>query len=187
MQSSNSARQIIQQFSAAIPAMILFITFLSIPLTAAEQMNLSSAETASWIFTLYGIATILSVGLSIVYRQPLLMTGNIFILIFVTSLGQQIAYTDLVGASILAGVVVLILTLLGIVERVAALIPPPIIFGLLAGAIMPLITGIFSSLVEAPVIVGSTFLAYIAGRLILGQRLPATVPALLVWFSCDWL
>ena len=178
--SDSSSRQIIQQFSATIPAMILFVTFLSIPLSGAELMNLSASQTASWIFVVYGLAGILAIVLSFLYRQPFLMTGNIFILIFVSSPGQDIAYSDLVGASILAGIIVLGLTVTGLLERVTAIIPPPIIFGLLAGAIMPLITGIFTSLVEAPVIVGSTFLAYIIGRMVLGKRLPATVPALIV-------
>lgn len=162
----------------AVPLVILFIAALTIPLAAARQMNLSKPETSGWLLALYGIPGLLSLVLTIRYRQPLLLTGNIAVLIFVASLGEHLSYPEIVGASIVAGAGVLGISAFGLAGRLAAWVPPPIVFGLLAGAVLPFVTGIFTSLEGAPVLVGSTLLAFLIGLRILGKRLPAILPAL---------
>ncbi len=83
-------------------------------------MRLSAAETTSWILALYGLPGLLSLWLTLRYRQPLLLTGNIFVLIFVASLGGRLGYPELVGASIVAGASVLLFSALGLTARLAA-------------------------------------------------------------------
>jgi predicted benzoate:H+ symporter BenE len=106
---------------------------LSLPLAAAQEMRLSAAETTSWILALYGLQGLL---LTIRYRQPLLLTGNIFVLIFIASRGGRLGYPELVGASIVAGAGVLLFSAPGLTARLAAWIPAPIVLGLLAGAVI---------------------------------------------------
>jgi predicted benzoate:H+ symporter BenE len=117
--------------------------------------------------------------LTILYRQPLLLTGNIFVLIFIASLGGRLSYPELVGASITAGASVVLLGALGLTARLAVWIPAPIVLGLLAGAVMPFVSRIFTSLGDAPALVGGTILAYFVSRRVLGTRLPAILPALI--------
>ncbi len=50
--------------------------------------------------------------------------------------------------------------------------------GLLAGAVMPFVSDIFTSLEDSPALVGGTVLAYFLSRRVLGFRLPAILPAL---------
>ena len=58
----------------------------------------------------------------------------------------------------------------------------------IAGAVLPFVVDIFSSLstadgripVEVPIMVGSTVLAYLVGQLLLGKRFPAILPSFLV-------
>ncbi|MFN0092191.1 MAG: hypothetical protein ACKVWR_18280 [Acidimicrobiales bacterium] len=40
------------------------------------------------------------------YRQPIVLTGNVFVWIYLVRLGGDIGWSDLVGASMLAGVIV---------------------------------------------------------------------------------
>jgi benzoate membrane transport protein len=163
---------------AAIPLAIFPVAVLSLPLAAAQEMGLSAAQTTSWILTLYGLPGLLGLALTILYRQPLLMTGNIFVLIFVASLGGRLSYPELVGACIVAGAIVVLLGALGLTGRLAAWIPAPIVLGLLAGAVMPFVSDVFTSLGDAPALIGGTVLAYFFGRRVLGARLPAVLPAL---------
>jgi benzoate membrane transport protein len=175
---SDTLRRWLPALGTAVPLIILPIAVLSLPLVAAEEMRLSAAETASWILALYGIPSFLSLVLTIRYRQPLLLTGNFFVLIFIVSLGSRLSYPELVGASILAGVSVVLLGMLGLTVRLANWIPAPIVLGLLAGAVMPFVSGIFTYLGDSPVLIGGTVLAYFLSLRILGNRLPAILPAL---------
>ena len=55
--------------------------------------------------------------LSIRYRQPLILTGNIFAIIFFVSLGDRIAFADLAGASLVAGALVFLAAVFGLTGR----------------------------------------------------------------------
>lgn len=178
MERSESLRRWLPTLGTAVPLAIFPVAVLSLPLAAAQEMRLSAAETTSWILALYGLPGLLSLWLTLRYRQPLLLTGNIFVLIFIASLGGRLGYPELVGASIVAGASVLLFSALGLTARLAAWIPAPIVLGLLAGAVMPFVSDIFTSLGDSPALVGGTVLAYFLSRRVLGFRLPAILPAL---------
>lgn len=178
--SSDVFRRGLTALGAAIPLIILMIAALSLPLTAAQAMNLSTDELNSWILVQYGLCGLLSLLLSIRYRQPLIVTGNVFILIFIVSLGDQLEYAELIGACMMAGVGVLIVTVLGLVGRLMNLIPAPIVLGLLAGVVTPFIADTFTALGGNPLVLGGTVLAYILSRWLLGARVPAVLPAIIV-------
>ena len=55
---------------ASLPAVLIFITVLSIPLHAARGLGLSSEQLTMWIMALYGVPGILGLVLAIRYRQP---------------------------------------------------------------------------------------------------------------------
>lgn len=162
----------------AVPMIILPIVVLSFPVTAAAQMGLSSTELSSWILALYGIPSVIGIVLSWRYQQPLLLTGNVFIMVFIVSIDDEHRFSDLVGATMLAGLAVVILSVLGMTDRLSRLLPPPVVLGLLAGAVLPLAIDIFSFLGNEPLIVGATFLAYLAGQRLQGERVPPVLPAL---------
>jgi hypothetical protein len=103
MLRSPTLRRWLPVLGTAIPLVILPIAILSIPLAAAQEMGLSEAETSSWILAVYGPPSLLGLVLAIRYRQPLLLTGNVFVLIFIASLGGRLSYPELVGASIGSG------------------------------------------------------------------------------------
>ncbi len=166
--------------AAAIPIIIIPVAVLSIILAASQSLHLSSAQATSWIISVYGLPGALSLGFAIRFRQPLVLTGNVFALIFFASLAGQISYPELIGASILAGIVVLLVAVFNLTDRLAVWVPAPIVLGLLAGAVMPYVAGIFTAMRDEPVIVGGTVLAFLLGRRFLGARVPAVLPAFVV-------
>lgn len=178
MSWSDTLRRWLPALGTAIPLVILPVAVLSIPLAAAQEIRLSDAETTSWILAVYGLPGLLGLVLAIRYRQPLLLTGNIFVLIFIASLGGQLDYPEIVGASMVAGAGVLLISALGLMDWLAGLIPAPIVLGLLAGAVMPFVSGVFTTLGDAPALIGGALLAYLWGYRNLGSRLPAILPAL---------
>ena len=72
---------------------------------------------------------------------------------------------------------------------IAAWIPAPIVHGLIAGAVMPFVVDVFTSLSttqggvrippETPLMVGAALLAYLVSPRLLGTRLPPILPAFL--------
>ena len=168
---------------------IVFAAVLSIVLTAAgpDGLGLSDEQTSGWIALLYGLPMLPSLVLSIRHRMPLLLTGNIFALIFFASLGDRVSFSELGGAAILAGAIVLVTAGLGLTGRIAGWIPTPIVQGLIAGAVLPFVIDIFSAVdtadprtpIEVPIMVGAAVVAYLIGHRVLGTRFPAIVPAFL--------
>lgn len=173
-------RDTLPAIGAAVSSVVIFVSVLSIPLAAAAELELSAAETTGWILGLYGVSGALSLVLVLRYRQPLLLTGNIFVLIFISQLGGEVSWPELVGASMVAGGIVLVLGPLGLIDRLAAWLPAPIVFGLLAGAVLPFFVDLFTELERARLVVGGTLAAYVLGRRFLEPRLPAILPALVV-------
>jgi benzoate membrane transport protein len=110
----------------------------------------------------------------------LLITGNIFILIFVLLLGGELAWPELVGATMVAGAIVLLLGLTGLTHRLASVLPAPIVYGVLAGAVLGLLADSFTALGTSTLLVGATFAAYFLSRALLGDRIPALLTAIIV-------
>jgi benzoate membrane transport protein len=175
---------------AGFTVSIVFTAVLSIVLTAAgpDGMGLSDRQTGAWIALVYGLPMLPSLVLSRRYRMPLLLTGNVFALIFFASLGERVSFSDLSGAAMVAGAIVLVTSALGLTRRVAAAIPLPIVQGLIAGAVLPFVINIFSALdtgdpripTAVPIMVGATLAAYLLAHLFTGSPLPPVVPAFIV-------
>ena len=59
------------------------------------------------------------------------------------------------GATGVAGLVVLLASALGLTARLGALVPAPVVFGVIAGAVLPFVVALFDSLEAMPVVVGA--------------------------------
>lgn len=196
---STEFRRSLPAIVASIPVAILYFAVLGIVLTAAgpEGLDLTNARTSGWIAVAYGFPTLIALVLTIRTRQPLLITGNVFAIIFVVSLGDQFTFPELVAASMLAGAIVLVAALFGLTGRIAAAIPAPIVYGLIAGAVMPFVVNVFTFLstsrdgvglpYEVPFMVGSALLAYLVSQRLFGTRLPPILPAFVVGLLVAWL
>jgi benzoate membrane transport protein len=166
--------------TAALSMVMIMTGVLGVVLGAASTQGLTTGETAAWIITIYGVAGGLGLLLTVRYRQPLPLTGNVFIVIFVAGLGTDFSWPELVGAAMAAGAVVLVLGALGLTGRLTALLPAPIVYGLLAGAVLPFFVDMFTELGSQPLLVGGMLVAYLLAQWKLAPRVPAILLALLV-------
>lgn len=180
MERGSESQRFLRPLAAGLSLAAVFVAVVAIPLDAAAELELSPAETSAWIFAVWGLPGVLTVVLTVRYRQPLLITGNLFILIFVLLLGGELGWPELVGATVVAGAIVLILGLAGLTHRLAKLLPPPIVYGLLAGAVLNLLAVAITSLGTSTLLVGSTFAAYFLSEALFGKRVPALLSALIV-------
>lgn len=169
----------ITSLGTAIPLMITAVVSLTIPVTVAARIGLSPAHLSSWILVAFG-ATVSGIYLSWRYQQPLLLITNAFVIVFYASVAEDYAYAEFIGATIIAGMVIVLGSMLGILDLIARAVPMPVVFGLLAGIVLPYAVDIFSALNDEPFMIGATLLAYFVSFRLFGNRIPPVLPALLI-------
>ncbi|MCW2134430.1 benzoate/H(+) symporter BenE family transporter [Arthrobacter sp. VKM Ac-2550] len=103
----------VRQLGAALSLFTVAASVITIPLAAAEQLDLPRPQITAWIVAIYELPSVLGLVLALRYRQPLLLTGNIFVLIFIVSLNGRLSFAELAGAAVAAGAVVIILNFWG--------------------------------------------------------------------------
>jgi benzoate membrane transport protein len=157
---------------AALPAAVAIVGAVGISLAAAQAIGLSERATASWLLVQFGLPGVLGVALTRAWRQPLLFIPNTTGIVLLGSLGGEVSYPALVGATGVAGLVVLLASALGLTARLGALVPAPVVFGVIAGAVLPFVVALFDSLQAVPVIVGGMMLAYVFARRAGRTRIP---------------
>jgi len=160
-------------FWAGITA-FLWYAFAGIPLhlAIATQLKLSPGQTASWILIVWLTSAAASICASLFYRVPIPITWTIPGIIYLGALAGRFSYAEIVGANLLAAVLMVVLGALGIGKRMMAWLPLPIIMGMFAGSILEYGTRLVSATVSDVLVAGSCVLCYLAGRVLNDPRLP---------------
>jgi len=175
-----SSRSLLPAISVAIPILIFAITLISLLLAVAETFGLSTGQTSTLIVTSYGVSGLLSLVMTVVYRQPLFLIWSSTGLIFIASFATVYSYAEMLGATFVAGAAVLLLGVFGLSSWLAKLVPISIVLGVLAGLVMPFVVRIFTDMDAEPILVGATVGAYLLARRLLPPRIPPLLPALIV-------
>jgi benzoate membrane transport protein len=170
----------IPPLSVAVPITIFSLAAIALPLATGHTLALSATQTTGWLLALYGIPGLLSLLLTVAYRQPLFVAWHTAVVAFLASLAGQAQYSDLLGATLIGGLLVAVLGALGLTHRVARLVPTPVVFAVVAANVLPFVAGIFTALGNEPLVVGGTLVAYLLGRRSFGPKMPPVLPALVV-------
>ena len=165
--------------SMAVPVTIFAVTAISVALAAAQAFTLSAAQTTALIIALYGIPGATSLVLSGLFRQPLLLAWHTGVMIFIASLADELSYAEVSGAVLVAGALVVLIGAFGLSSYLATIIPAPIVFGVLAGSVLPYVVRIFTDLADHPITIGAALAAYLLGRRLNSARLPPTLLAVI--------
>ena len=170
-----------QALWAGITAFVWY-AFGTVPLHIAvsQQLDITADQTSSWIFILWFTGALSSVSLSIHYRQPIPITWTIPGLIYLGTLAGEFTYAELVGANLIAGVMIVALGFLGIGARIMRWLPLPVVMGMFAGSILGYVTRLVSATVDDAVVAGTTVAAYLIARFINNPRLPPVGLAMIV-------
>jgi len=152
----------------------IWYAFGTVPLHIAVsgQLGLSTAQSSSWMFIVWFSGAVASIGLSLRYRQPIPITWTIPGLVYLGTLAGQFTFAEMVGANLMAGVLIIVLGLLGIGRRLMTWLPLPIIMGMFAGSILGYLTRMVSATVSDVFVAGTTVAAFLIGRAIKSQRVP---------------
>jgi benzoate membrane transport protein len=150
--------------SGLLVIVIGYASSLVIVFQAATNANLTPAQTSSWVLAITVGAGVSSVVMSLWFRQPVTAAWSTpGAALLVTSLSQY-AYSEAIGAYILAGAAITVLGVSGLFGRVMGLIPTPIVLGMLAGILIRFGIGAFNAIPEAPLIVLPMIVLFFALR-----------------------
>jgi benzoate membrane transport protein len=168
-------------FWAGITAFVWY-SFGGVPLHIAvsSELGLSTAASSSWMFIVWMTGAVASIALSLHYLQPIPITWTIPGLIYLGTLGSHYSFAEMIGANLIAGILIIVLGVLGIGARIMAWLPLPILMGMFAGSIFGYMTRMVSATVTDTVIAGSTVLAFLIGRAINSQKVPSLGLAMVV-------
>ena len=169
-----------QTLSAGLTASIWFLAgSLPLLIAVAERLEASNAHTASWIFVSYLACGLSGIGLSLYYRQPIAIGYTIPGMIYIGTIAGQFSLAEIVGANIVAGVVIVAFGAFGLGSFVLRILPLPIVLGMFAGSILSYVTRLVTATIEDGAIGGATIFGYLLGRFLAYQRLPPLLVALI--------
>ena len=152
----------------------VWYAFGAVPLHigVSDQLGLSISQTSSWIFIVWFSGALSSIVASLYYRQPIPITWTIPGLIYLGTLADRFTFAEIVGANLIAGLLLLTLGLLGVGGRIMKWLPLPIIMGMFGGSIIGYVLRMVSATIEDTAIAGTTVGCYLIGRFIANPRLP---------------
>lgn len=160
-------------FWAAVTTVVWFASgMVPLQIAVSAQLGLQAAQASSWIFIVWLSAALSSIFLSLYYRQPIPITWTIPGLIYLGTLAGQYTFAELVGANLMAGLLIVFLGVIGLGGRIMEWLPLPLVMGMFAGSILSYVTRMVKATVEDLVIAGPTVGGYLLGRMIGSPRVP---------------
>ena len=109
---------------------------VAIILTMGSRGGLDQTQLSSWIFGAFFVNSILSIGFCILYRKPMVFFWTIPGTVLVGAALSHMSFSEVVGAFIATGVLMLILGLSGWVRRAMNVVPMPIVMAMVAGVFL---------------------------------------------------
>jgi len=144
---------------------------LPLILAAASAAHLSSAQLASWVFAVTVGSGLLTIGLSLYYRQPLIFAWSTPGLAVLALSLPHFPLEQAVGVYMGVGLCIALIGWSGLFSRVMALIPPNVALAVLGGILLKFGLGLFGSFALEPLLVGAALTAYFVARA-LNNRVP---------------
>jgi benzoate membrane transport protein len=152
----------------------LWYAFGAVPLHlgVSDELGLDRAQTSSWIFIVWATGAVSSILLTLRYRQPIPITWSIPGLVYLGTLAGEYSFAELVGANLVAGLLILGLAVFGVGRRIMAWLPLPIVLGMFAGSVLEYVIRLVEVTVDDTLVVGSAVGGYLVGRALANPRLP---------------
>ncbi|MEX6509060.1 benzoate/H(+) symporter BenE family transporter [Jiella sp. M17.18] len=141
---------------------------------AAEAGHLTNGQTVAWLLAIYGLGGLISFVMGLYYKMPITGAYSIPGAALVAGSLTTFPFDQAVGAFVMAGVLVLILGVTGLIGRVMRWLPMPIVMAMIAGALIRFGIGAVNAVSALPIVVGVAVAAFF-----LSMRFVKVVPPVL--------
>ena len=159
---------------ALAAALISFSAPVVILQQASDAAGIGVEGFGSWLAAVAIGGGVASIALSLVYRMPIMCAWSTpGAALLVTSIADY-PYSAVIGAYVAAALVTLLVGVTGVFRRLMALVPEPVVMGVLAGVLFRFGVGLVTAVPDAPEIVVPMIAAYLLTSR-MGYRAPAIV------------
>lgn len=148
-------------------------------INSAMNAGYSTEFTISWLMSIYLGGGLLGFVLALKYKVPVAGAYSIPAAVMLSSTLVNYTPAQAVGAYILAGILLLLLGFSGIIGRIMAWLPLPIVMAMIAGAMIRFGVGIILAVEKMPYACGAALLAFLLSSRFL-KKVPPVVSALVV-------
>jgi len=148
------------------------VGMVPVQIAVIGSFGLDRAQVSSWMFIIWATGAVSSLVLSLAYKQPLATTSSLSAIIFLGTLVGHFSWPEIAGANLMAGVLVVLLAMLGIGRRLLVWLPMPLAMAMLAGSILGDVMNVVSTSVADVAIAGTTVIGYLLGRVLRNPRIP---------------
>ncbi|MEU5841511.1 benzoate/H(+) symporter BenE family transporter [Rhodococcus sp. NPDC047139] len=154
---------------------------VAVILAAGAAGGLSAPQLASWIFGVFVLNGLLTIAMSVAYRQPLGFFWTIPGTVLVGGSLTHLSWAEVVGAFFVTAALVTVLGASGMVRRVMEALPMPIVMAMVAGVFLKfgidLVVALGSDVaIAAPMVIVFLLLSSVA---VMGKWMPPILGALL--------
>ncbi|MGQ4599734.1 benzoate/H(+) symporter BenE family transporter [Nocardia sp. R6R-6] len=178
-----SPRQVLRDLTPRTAANgLIAITFsctgpLAVIVTAAQRGGLTAGQLASWILGAFFLNGLLTVVASWTYRRPMAFMWTIPGTVLVGDALTHLPWAQVVGAYFVTAALILVLGVSGVVSRVMALLPTPVVMAMVAGVFVQFGVGLVDSVTKAAVIAVPMIAVFVL--LSCATRIGAIIPPVL--------
>src|SRR5436190_3183642 len=168
-------------YAASAIVAFLFSTTgpVAIILSIGAAGGLSEADISSWLFGGFFLNSLISIGFSIAYRQPLVFLWSIPGAVIVGPALSHLSFPEVIGAFLVSGVAMLLLGLSGWVRRAMDAVPMPIVMAMVAGVFLRFGIGLVLAFRDG-LAIAATMTAVWLVLTVVKSRIPPLVAALVV-------
>ncbi len=161
---------------------------VAIILAVGQRGGLSESDLASWIFGCFFLNGLLSIAVSLAYRQPLVFFWTIPGAVLVGPALSHFSFVEVIGAYLATGLLMLVLGLSGWVRRAMEAVPMPIVMAMVAGVFLRFGIDLVFAFRDALWIAAPMTVAFFALSAAprLARRLPPLIGALVAGSLALW-
>ena len=150
-----------------------------IVISAAQTAGFTTADTVTWLFGIYVFGGLIGIILSLYYKLPI---SGAYSIPGATLMGATLtgfSFNEAAGAFIIAGVIVLIIGLTGLIGKIMKFLPVEIVMAMVAGCMLKFGTNIITYTAKDVLVCGVTVAAYLIVPRIF-KKFPGVLAALIV-------
>ena len=162
---------------------------LVIILSVANSAGLETNIVNSWVFAAFFIGGVFTVILSFAYRQPIAIAWTMPGAALLISALDHMSFSEAVGAFLIAGLIMFLLGLSGVVRWVMAKFPTSVVMAMVAGIFLPFALNLVLGLQEIPIISTVCLTAFLIPTIFrsFGRFCPPMFAALVMGTLAAWL
>ncbi len=132
-----------------------------VTINASTAAGYTTEQTVSWLFGIYVFGGLISLIMALYYKMPIVGAFSIPGASMLATSLVGYSFSEAGGAFIMAGIIVLLLGITGLMGKVMKFLPLPIVMGMIAGVMLRFGTNIVNSTMSLPIVCGAALFGYL--------------------------